>query len=511
MEHVFLAINNKGNRRVLAQWLSKNFRVTEADDFEHVPSDADLCIVDSVIAVRARAAILACRQAVAPNFMPVLLIASEGPQRPGNDIWAIVDEMIVAPIAKEELQARMQSLLRTRALTVDLLNAKAQADAANQAKSSFLAHMSHELRTPLNAIIGLTELLRMDQKDPVQGEMLEQVAASGNHLLSVINNVLDLSRIEAGQLLLDETQLDMSQVVQNTVAMVASQARSKGLQLATEIERVPFALSGDSTRLRQALLNLAANAVKFTDRGSVTLRMRLQEDRGEQALICFEVSDTGPGLSPQAVERLFTPFYQAGVAEAKARAGTGLGLAITRHLATMMGGSAGVSSTEGEGSTFWFTVCLRKVAVTADRAIEAQRQRAADVLASEFAGRTVLLVEDNAVNQEVAKGLLRFVDIEVHAVPDGQASVALFEVADAPPYSLVLMDMEMPRMNGLDAARSIRALPSGQRIPIIALTANAFVEDRDRCLAAGMDDFLTKPIDADKLYATLLKWLRQAA
>ncbi|MBK7017921.1 MAG: PAS domain S-box protein [Sulfuritalea sp.] len=386
-----------------------------------------------------------------------------------------------------------------------LLLAKEAAEAANVAKSAFLANMSHEIRTPLNAIVGMTHLLRRSPLTPAQLERLEKIENAGMHLLEIIESVLDLSKIEAGKLALEEADFDPAQLVREVAGMLQERAADKGLRLVVALDDLPRRLSGDATRLKQAMVNYVANALKFTARGQVLLRATAEKGAEAGVLLRFEVEDTGIGIDPAVTARLFSAFEQADNSMTRKYGGTGLGLAITRKLVEMMGGQVGVVSRPGEGSRFWFTVRLRRSADEGEPALAApdveddlRRLRAA------HAGRRILLAEDEPVNREIAESLLSDAGLLVDTAEDGEAAIDSVASKD---YALILMDMQMPKLDGLAAARRIRQRYPAERLPIVAMTANAFEADRQACLAAGMDDFLSKPVDPRRLYATLLRWL----
>jgi len=421
----------------------------------------------------------------------------------------------------EQLQENNQALER----------ALESARQATEIKSRFLANMSHEIRTPMNGILGMVEFLLQTHLDSEQQEYAEAIQKSAESLLHIVNDILDLSKIEAGKLALESKPFDMTSLVREVAVEFSLQARAKGLEFYLLAPEEPLAVNGDSVRLRQVLRNLLGNAIKFTERGSVELRLETGRATSRSVEAVFSVIDTGIGIGMAQQSRLFQSFVQADDSMSRKHGGTGLGLAISKQLVEMMGGKIGVESTLGKGSRFWFTVTLPRV--TSEEQLSQLARAAASASEQELgpesrqdarvealgprpasekpptASAWILLAEDNPVNQKLTQRLLEKCGFRVDVVVNGKEAVEAFQKRD---YDLILMDCQMPIMDGYEATQVIRKIEGTSRhTPILAITAHAMVGDREKCLACGMDDYLSKPVNLVKLQNTVCRWLQRTS
>lgn len=402
----------------------------------------------------------------------------------------------------DEYRNHLEELIQQR--TSELNTALEKAEAANKAKSHFLANMSHEIRTPMNAIIVLTYILKQDGLTHQQLEKLNQIDLSANHLLSIINDILDISKIEAEKFKLDYSDFNIETLFDQIKSISSEQANKKGLTIKTEATDIPLWLNGDSTRIQQAIINFTSNAIKFSEQGNILIRVNKVEQKDNKILLRFEVNDEGIGIEPDKLKKIFQAFEQADVSTTRKFGGTGLGLTITSRLAQMMGGDAGVNSEPGKGSSFWFTAWLE---IAEKQLLQPQKEhmkKSKEKLSSGYSGARLLLVEDNKINREIAIELIKSSGISIDSAENGAEAVRM---VSANPYDLILMDVQMPEMDGLEATRQIRLLPGKQDLPILAMTANVYKEDREACSDVGMNDFVAKPINPEKLFETLVKWL----
>jgi signal transduction histidine kinase/DNA-binding response OmpR family regulator len=419
----------------------------------------------------------------------------------------VLGENVTIPTAGDDEISDIARALAFFIHTIDrreeaLTSAKEAAEAGGRAKTEFLAVMSHEIRTPMNGILGMTRLVQESHLDHQQRDFVETIRLSAESLLTVLDDILDFSKLESGKIDFQHSDFDLRRTIDGVISLLGARAAEKGITLLVEIApEVPEILCGDAARLRQLLINLVGNAVKFTEHGGVSVRVLPQLGGRGTVPLLFEVVDTGIGIAEKARDKLFKSFSQADSTISRQYGGTGLGLAICKRIVDLQGGSIGVDSVPGEGARFWFRLGFD---LSSGRPLSIPSDYSAD---NSLPSLSVLVAEDNPVNQKVAGALLRSRGHDVMIVADGRQAV---EAVQSRYFDVVLMDMQMPEMDGLEATQAIRALPPPAcKVPIVALTANAMKGDMERCLAAGMDDYVAKPVNPESLQAALARQLGQ--
>ena len=437
--------------------------------------------------------------------------------------WVIFCSITAKPIKNRhgevvEVVESFRDISTWKELEQNLLLAKKNAEQASRIKSQFLANMSHEIRTPMNAIIGMSMLVAETKLSAEQANYIQVIESASHSLLGIIDDILDFSKIEAGKLILEEKPFSIADNIQQIVSLFAAKATEKGIELTSSSSpAIPPVLVGDPLRLRQIIVNLVNNALKFTEQGEINIKISLKEQRAKQVVLCFSIEDTGIGISPAKQKGLFEAFTQADASTTRKYGGTGLGLSICKQLVEMMSGDISVTSKEGAGSVFIFTA-LFATASPAERDFLSKCPNgkvggsmiSTDEARERISGSHILLVEDNSINRQVASEILAKSNISVDIAVDGQEAVDKMSPSAGLHFDAILMDIQMPVLGGYDATKKIRKIEQESKkpaVPIIAMTANAMQGDREECIAAGMDDYVSKPINRSELFATLAKWV----
>jgi len=449
-----------------------------------------------------------------PDGNTVWLRTSKVPLRDESNqvigILGIYDDITDRKSAERQLRELNEQLeARVEQRTHELSQAKGMAEAANQVKSEFLANISHEIRTPMNSILGMAHLALRAETNSNNRSYLKKIQSSGEHLIGIIDDLLNFAKIDAGKIKVETVDFDLNNVMERLDNMIAEKVAEKGLELVLDIDHsIPNNLRGDPLRLVQVLINYTDNAIKFTETGRVTIRAKKIEENETSCLVRFEVQDTGIGMNDETISKLFQPFQQADTSITRLYGGTGLGLAISKQLVELMEqGEVGVDSIPGQGSTFWFSVQFGKSSVPHAAENTNETDVPQNVLAA-IVGARILVAENHLLNQEVVTKFLENVGAAVCVAQNGKEAIDLLQKEH---FDCVLMDLQMPVLDGFGATRLIRANPALAGIPVIAMTANASEEDREQCLAAGMDDFIGKPFNPYTFYAVIAKWLAQQA
>ncbi len=441
------------------------------------------------------------------NIPIIFLTALSDPKNIQKAFQVGAVDYISKPFMKEELLARIKLHIQLKRTNEELITAKKAAEAAAEAKSIFLANMSHEIRTPMNGIIGMVDILKKTPLTNVQQEYVQIIESSGENLLTIINDILDYSKIEAGRIELENIPIKLRAEISNVIKILQIQADRKGLPLYVNIDDdVPDYLMGDPVRLKQIIINLVNNAIKFTDAGEIRLKVEKQAINGSKAHLLFKVTDTGIGISEEGKQRLFKSFSQVDKSTTRKFGGTGLGLAISKNLSEMMGGEIGIESELGKGSTFWFTVVLN---ITEEEVFkkENSNDNLNEIKQKLKIKLNILLAEDNAINQKVALVNLNNLGHHTDIAKNGVEAVEKFSENN---YDLIFMDIQMPEMDGIEATKKIREIEKtrnvSRKIPIIAMTANTMEGDKEKYLQSGMNDYVSKPFKQNELVTIFSKY-----